>query len=229
MENLTAYERYQYEKMSEKFPNCVISWENLRLESANFTAAQGSIPFAVLQQDNATIGAAPTATEIRLNQNDCFLATRMAIYIAKTDGARATTRKRTYPNTAIYVAVNETRNQMAIYNGNTLIAVDKYKYFPAWPNYQHLQSGGGQQELQGTTGVVVAPATISGYTVETFNGQSSGVKAMDPAVLFKGTSDIELTIDLNGSFDLSGGVAINFAIIEFCGFQIQSGNLQEKM
>lgn len=226
---LTNYERMVFDRLNRDWSaqieskKVTISYENLRLESANL-GTQQNIPFAMLSDDNS-VPAQPS--EIRLNKSDIFVATRIGFFIAKvaSGGTRATTRLRTYPNQRIFTGASEAVNFEALYQAGLNIMIDQTNYYPEFYTGNFLNVP-PMQEQMATVTATPAGYTAAGVDRDIFNIDDSTVE-MNPNVSFSGNQKITTVIQLPESVALAGsGGTTNFCCLIFGGFLIQSGAIK---
>lgn len=118
--------------------NAVLSQSYLRLEQP-ITTNNSVITFPVLSnQSSGVTGTAQRASEIRLDQQDAFFVSNIAVYIALAASATATTFfPQTYPNPSIFstggAITGGSQPLMSFYNGFLKLTVNKSVIIPQYP------------------------------------------------------------------------------------------------
>lgn len=221
MKNANSNPRSVINLIKSQYKEAVES--NLRLETALSTAANTVVKFNTRQD----VGV-KTANEIRLKSGDAFVITSMAMFISRIAVAVANTPtaeeqaqmiKRTYPNTLIYTVGAEAAAQMALYNGNTLIKVNKKDVVPSVRNYSFYRVPTVQQ--------LTGPAQA--FVRDGWDGANYGYKTMNPTITIRGNDDVDISIQMGGSVIAgAAGLFMNYAILEFDGVLIPQAVLKGK-
>lgn len=186
----------------ERVSNAVMSQSELRLEQLlTNTATVFKFPILV----NAT-GAAPIRpTEIRLNYQDAFYCTNVAIYIASATSSTAVNfAPQTYPNPVTFAT--GAASLYALYNGQFQIAINKSVIVPAYPMMNFLQ----------------IPQTQLTAATNSPNSQfdPAQVALWQPSINFIGQKQNDISINLPGPITTID--ANTYCIIKFMGVLAQN-------
>lgn len=125
-------------------------------------------------------------TEVRLNQQDTFVPTRVGIYVVKpltADKNDDVFELNAYLNPFIFANAATMQN---LYNGVMNMIIGKTQYMSDWPVGWHEC----RPETQQTA------AAGAGSPIDQFEGNQSGLQSMQPFILLIGTENINLTINL---------------------------------
>jgi hypothetical protein len=162
--------------MEEAIRNFRPTQSRLRLEQLAVTTST-SYAFPVLNNQGT-----PTATEIRLNQQDSFVPTAVGFYLANPTGLTDAAYKLTpYLNPFFFNVAMQ-----SIYNGQLSIMLNKVVYLNNWPLYWHWKSNQTQQTA----------AAGANSPVDQLDGDCDGLKGMQPFVLLIGSSNIQISISV---------------------------------
>lgn len=138
----TIGSRMAYEKAKEAIQRAgfsvsqaVLSQSYLRLEVA-LSTTKTLYQFPVLTNDN-TNGSAFN-TEQRLNLQDAFYCSSMALFFAKPSSTSDTTYQLvTYPNASIFSTANTASSLYSFYNGQLSLTVNNRQIVPYYDLYRH--------------------------------------------------------------------------------------------
>jgi hypothetical protein len=198
---------------TEAAQNAILSQSYLRLEQPLLTT-QNILQFPVLV--NASNQNNPqTATEKRLNMQDSFFASSVAVYIALRASATDTAfRLETFPNVNVFptgAAGLETVAPLnTLYNGLMSITINKNVIIPAMSMSNFLQIPQSQRV-----------STTAGLQQNQFDpGQ---VFLMEPNLNFVGTKDNRVQIEMPAQ--LSAVDALTYVVIIFQGVLAQNVTL----
>lgn len=123
-------------------------------------------------------------TEIRLNPQDTLVPTHVGVFLAlPTSATDAAFRLVGYPNQSVFANAVQMR---ALYNGQLSIAVNNYKYTYGWDLQRHWVSNQTQQTA----------AFGAGSPEDQDDFSSDGFYPMQPFVLFGGSQNVQVNINL---------------------------------
>lgn len=221
---ITNEERAIYQNLKKRYgAKVMISWNSLRLESANL-GTQGQIQFIVNENQNSS--AVPQQiTETRLKNVDQFICTRLGVYLNYIPATLA--RKQgilmTYPNSQVLGAVPAGLVQSFYTGANLYVQINKRTIYPAFDMYQFYKVGTAQQ-LVALTQSTALPASSSGTYLrdtwdESFNGED-----MIPTLRLSGNQDNNILINLSESTALAPTLGTLVACIMIRGFLLQNVN-----
>lgn len=229
---MTDYERaiyFELKRENVNNPQVTINYNTLRAESQNLTT-QGAIQFDVNQQPQFF---AATPTEMRLNQTDNFLITRMGIYLCKvaSGGDRNNSQLRTYPNQRIFTGANEALNLNAVYNGFLQLKVNNDVKYQNIDTLQMLYVPELQEQMANVT-ALPAGYTAAGIDRDPLDASEKAMIELTPAYKLGGASKNSIVLQLNSNsnaFALGGsGGTSNFIALIMRGFLIQNANLDKQ-
>ncbi|RTL56241.1 MAG: hypothetical protein EKK37_17360 [Sphingobacteriales bacterium] len=125
---------YEHNSSQKRFEGKAMTPSYLRLE-ATIKNSVNSFQFKTFEGDGATV----YATEKRLDRNDAFIATQLAVKLLQQDVANAKTsgRLHSYPNLTAFTAAQATDLE-AIYNGYLQFTINRVKKFVALDTYRFL-------------------------------------------------------------------------------------------
>ncbi len=147
------------------------------------TTAQYQFPILV----NVQNGNTQFNTEIRLNMQDSFVPTELQVFTGLPGSATGTAWKPlTYENPALFTAASSLAI-VALWNTGTMeIKINKDTKLTNWDLWRHYYAGQTQQ---------TAPVG-AGSPVNEVCGADDGFYPMEPYVLFIGSQNIQITINL---------------------------------
>lgn len=195
----TVGSRLAYEKAKEAINRAgfsagqaVLSQSYLRLEVALSTTLT-MYQFPILVNDTTT-GAAQFNTENRLNLQDAFYASSMALFFAAPSSATATDFQLcTYPNTTIFSTANAATSLYNWYNASMSLTVNNRQILPSYDLYRHYNVPYQQQTAN-------ADYTTSGINYrDSQTGSDSGFYPVEPGIVFVGSKQNVLQIQLKNA------------------------------
>lgn len=159
-----------------------LTQSELRLEQP-LVANTSTFLFPVLS--NIQNQAQQFPSEIRLNLQDSFVPTRLAVYVALPSSATAT-------NFLLYNSFNPTVFANAVaengfFNGQLKLMINNSQYINGWGLVRHKTVNQTQQ--------VVTPLVATDVEQQ-FDGANDGMYPVQPFVLLLGSQNIQLTIQL---------------------------------
>lgn len=190
----TVGSRLAYDKAKEAINRAgfsagqaVLSQSYLRLEVA-LSTSKTLYQFPVLVNDNIE---ATTNTSQRLNLQDAFYCSSMALFFAKPSSATDTTYQLvTYPNASIFSTANTAASLFSFYNGYLSLTVNNRQIVPAYDLYRHYNV-----PQQQTT----ANADYTSSAINYKDQQQGGVSAfypIEPGWVMVGSKQNVLTVTL---------------------------------
>lgn len=221
---ITNEERAVYQNLKKRYgKTTMISWNSLRLESANL-GTQGQIQFVVNENQNSS--ATPQqVTETRLKNVDQFICTRLGVYLGYIGSglSRKQSILMAYPNAQVLGATPAGLIQSFYTGANLYIQINKRTVYPAFDMYQFYKVGTAQQ-LVALTQSTALPAGSSGTYLrddwnETYNGED-----MVPTLRLSGNQDNNILINLAESTALAPTSGTLIAVCMIRGFLLQNVN-----
>lgn len=165
----------------------VLTQSYLRSEVALSTSiANYHIPVLV----NDTQNAAVRVNEKRLNLQDIFVASEIAVLIGVGAGTSTSAALYTYPNGVIFTSATDT-DLLSIYNGSLNLTINNQQVLPAWDVYRHYCV----PQTQG--GVGITAQTI--FPVDQNNASEDGFYPVEPGIVMNGAANINFQLTANGA------------------------------
>lgn len=204
----------QYVSAQTGAPLASLSESYLRFETLLTT--QNQIKFNVKENVGTVI-----ATERRLNLNDAFIITHMALFVKKVASATPTVVQHAnailypYRNPSIFDGTNDA-NIESVYNSTLSLAVNNITYIPAMNTFSFKRVPNAQQGSPTAAGPLLQasderPNSLFGY-VET------------DLIVLTGSQTIDIAIDLPSGW--SGTMAeaseSNYAVLMVAGYLAQN-------
>jgi len=164
---------------------CTVS--DLRLEQQVLTTkTQYQFPVLVNQQG---AGTTPFNTEIRLNQQDSFVAACWGFYLSKPSSAGDTTFiLHTYPSPAVFSTSGVAAASETLYNSLFQIAVNNDIILPVLSSRRFRYVPQSQQ--------VAAATNQNGIAQDQIDLSQDGMVPIEPNILFIGSKNTVITLTL---------------------------------
>lgn len=165
----------------------VLTQSYLRSEVALSTSiANYHLPVLV----NDTQNGAVRVNEKRLNLQDIFVASEIAVLIGVGSSTSTKAALYTYPNGVIFTASTDD-DLLSIYNGSLNLTINNSQVLPAWDVYRHYSV----PQTQG--GVGITAQTI--FPVDQNDGAADGFYPVEPGIVFNGAANINFQLTANGA------------------------------
>jgi hypothetical protein len=165
----------------------VLTQSYLRSEVALSTSiASYHLPVLV----NDTQNGAVRVNEKRLNLQDIFVASEIAVLIGVGASTNTAAALYTYPNGVIFTSATDT-DLLSIYNGSLNLTINNQQVLPAWDVYRHYCV----PQTQG--GVGITAQTI--FPVDQNNASEDGFYPVEPGIVFNGAANINFQLTANGA------------------------------
>ena len=165
----------------------VLTQSYLRSEVALSTSiANYHLPVLV----NDTQNGAVRVNEKRLNLQDIFVASEIAVLIGVGSSTSTKAALYTYPNCVIFTAATDD-DLLSIYNGSLNLTINNSQVLPAWDVYRHYCV----PQTQG--GVGITAQTI--FPVDQNDGAADGFYPVEPGIVFNGAANINFQLTANGA------------------------------
>lgn len=162
---------------------CTIS--DLRLEQQAVTN-KTTYQFPVLSNNNGP-GGTQFNTEIRLNQQDSFVAASWGMFISKPSSSTdATYHLLTYPNATVFSTANVATAAETLYNSTVQIAVNNDIVLPVMSTRRFRAVPQSQQ--------VAAAANQNGIALDQIDLSSDGWTICEPNLLFIGSKNTVINL-----------------------------------
>jgi len=165
----------------------VLTQSYLRSEVALSTSiANYHLPVLV----NDTQNGAVRVNEKRLNLQDIFVASEIAVLIGVGSSTSTKAALYTYPNGVIFTAATDD-DLLSIYNGSLNLTINNSQVLPAWDVYRHYFV----PQTQG--GVGITAQTV--FPVDQNNASDDGFYPVEPGIVFNGAANINFQLTANGA------------------------------
>ena len=165
----------------------VLTQSYLRSEVALSTSiANYHLPVLV----NDTQNGAVRVNEKRLNLQDIFVASEIAVLIGVGSSTSTKAALYTYPNGVIFTAATDD-DLLSIYNGSLNLTINNSQVLPAWDVYRHYCV----PQTQG--GVGITAQTI--FPVDQNDGAADAFYPVEPGIVFNGAANINFQLTANGA------------------------------
>ena len=165
----------------------VLTQSYLRSEVALSTSiANYHLPVLV----NDTQNGAVRVNEKRLNLQDIFVASEIAVLIGVGSSTSTKAALYTYPNGVIFTTATDD-DLLSIYNGSLNLTINNSQVLPAWDVYRHYCV----PQTQG--GVGITAQTI--FPVDQNDGAADGFYPVEPGIVFNGAANINFQLTANGA------------------------------
>jgi len=165
----------------------VLTQSYLRSEVALSTSiANYHLPVLV----NDTQNGASRINERRLNLQDIFVTSEIAVLIGVGTGTSTKAALYTYPNGSIFTASTDD-DLLSIYNGSLNLTINNQQVLPAWDVYRHYFV----PQTQG--GVGITAQTV--FPVDQNNASDDAFYPVEPGIVFNGAANINFQLTANGA------------------------------
>lgn len=165
----------------------VLTQSYLRSEVALSTSiANYHIPVLVNDTQNGSV----RVNEKRLNLQDIFVASEIAVLIGVGTGTSTKAALYTYNNGAIFTAATDD-DLLSIYNGSLNLTVNNAQVLPAWDVYRHYFV----PQTQG--GVGITAQTV--FPVDQNDASANGFYPVEPGIVMNGAANINFQLTANGA------------------------------
>jgi hypothetical protein len=152
----------------------------LRSEVALSTSiANYHIPVLV----NDTQNGASRVNEKRLNLQDIFITTEIAVLIGVGSGTATAAKLYTYPNSTVFTSATDD-NLWSIYNGYLNLTINNEQVLPAWDVLRHYFVPQTQQ---------------SASTTDQWSASSDAFYPVEPGIVMNGAANINFQLTANGA------------------------------
>jgi hypothetical protein len=165
----------------------VLTQSYLRSEVALSTSiANYHLPVLV----NDTQNGAVRVNEKRLNLQDIFVASEIAVLIGVGTSTSTKAQLYTYPNSTIFTSTSDD-DLWSIYNGFLNLTVNNAQVLPAWDVYRHYFV----PQTQG--GVGITAQTI--FPVDQNDASDNAFYPVEPGIVMNGAANINFQLTANGA------------------------------
>jgi hypothetical protein len=164
----------------------------LRSEVALSTSiANYHIPVLV----NDTQNGASRVNERRLNLQDVFILSELAVYIGVGAGTNTAAKLYSYPNQTAFTSTSED-DLWSIYNGYLNLTINNEQVLPAWDVFRHYFTPQTQQNTNFNSATATSPAQ---YTIDQLGAASDGFYPVEPGIVMNGAANINFQLTANGA------------------------------
>jgi len=165
----------------------VLTQSYLRSEVALSTSiANYHLPVLV----NDTQNGAVRVNEKRLNLQDIFVTSEIAVLIGIGTGTSTKAVLYTYPNSTAFASTSDD-DLWSIYNGSLNLTINNSQVLPAWDVYRHYFV----PQTQG--GVGITAQTI--FPVDQNNASDDAFYPVEPGIVMNGAANINFQLTANGA------------------------------
>lgn len=193
-----------------------LTMSSLRFEQ-QLNTTQNNYTFGVTVVDNGPSGT-KFNTEIRLNQQDSFVCTELALYLAEPASvADATFVDCTYPSPAVFANTGEAAALGVIYHGFLKLTVNNDVILPSLYTSRFRRVQASQK--------VTAAANQNGIANDSTNMVSDGMLIMEPNLYFVGSKNNLLQLVLPAAVSVVGASAFTRVILEAKGILAQNSTI----
>jgi hypothetical protein len=152
----------------------------LRSEVALSTSiANYHIPVLV----NDTQNGASRVNEKRLNLQDIFITTEIAVVIGVGTGTNTAAKSYTYPNSTVFTSATDD-DLWSIYNGYLNLTINNEQVLPAWDVLRHYFVPQTQQ---------------SASTTDQWDASQDAFYPVEPGIVMNGAANINFQLTANGA------------------------------
>jgi hypothetical protein len=167
--------------------SAVLTQSDLILEQALSTSLTQYV-FPVLNNDNGPSGTRFN-TEIRLTQQDSFIASSWGVFLLEpTSATAANFIARTYPNPVAFVGSGEAAALETIYNSYCKITVNNTVILPVWSLSRHRMVPQTQEQTAATN--------ANGIANDEIDLSQDGFNPVEPNILFVGSKGYQIQVIL---------------------------------
>jgi hypothetical protein len=153
----------------------------LRSEVALSTSiANYHIPVLVNDNQNAS---GPRVNEKRLNLQDIFITTELAVLIGVGTATDTKAKLYTYPNATAFAAATDD-DLWSIYNGYLNLTINNEQVLPAWDVIRHY---------------FVPQTQESASTTDQWSASQDGFYPVEPGIVMNGAANINFQLTANGA------------------------------
>lgn len=169
----------------------VLTQSYLRSEVALSTSiANYHIPVLV----NDTQNGAVRVNEKRLNLQDIFITTEIAVIFGIGTATATNSKLYTYPNQTAFTTSADAL--WSLYNGYLNLAVNNQQILPAWDVLRHLYIPQTQQNTNFNAATATSPAV---YTLDQVDLSESPYYPVEPNIVMNGAANIQFQLTANGA------------------------------
>ena len=164
----------------------------LRSEVALSTSvANYHIPVLV----NDTQNGSTRVNEKRLNLQDIFVTTELAVLIGVGAGTSTAAKLYSYPNQTAFTSTSDD-DLWSIYNGYLNLTINNEQILPAWDVLRHYFVPQTQQNSNFNAASATSPAQ---FTIDQFAPESDAFYPVEPGIVMNGAANINFQLTANGA------------------------------
>lgn len=165
----------------------VLTQSYLRSEVALSTSiANYHLPVLVNDTQNGSV----RVNEKRLNLQDIFVTSEIAVLIGIGTGTSTKAVLYTYPNSTAFASASDD-DLWSIYNGSLNLTINNSQVLPAWDVYRHYFV----PQTQG--GVGITAQTV--FPVDQNNAADDAFYPVEPGIVMNGAANINFQLTANGA------------------------------
>lgn len=164
----------------------------LRSEVALSTSvANYHIPVLV----NDTQNGSTRVNEKRLNLQDIFVTTEIAVLIGVGSATSTAAKLYSYPNQTAFTSTSDD-DLWSIYNGYLNLTINNEQVLPAWDVFRHYFVPQTQQNSNFNAASATSPAQ---FTIDQFAPESDAFYPVEPGIVMNGAANINFQLTANGA------------------------------
>jgi len=139
---------------------------------------------------NDTQNGASRVNEKRLNLQDIFVTTEIAVLIGVGSATNTKAPLYTYPNQSVFTAATDD-DLLSIYNGYLNLTINNEQVLPAWDVLRHYFV----PQTQG--GVGITAQTV--FPIDQWAASQDGFYPVEPGIVMNGAANINFQLTANGA------------------------------
>lgn len=160
----------------------------LRSEVALSTSvANYHIPVLVNDTQNGSV----RVNEKRLNLQDIFVTTEIAVLVGIGAGTTTNTKVYSYNNANAFVTTTSAADLLSIYNGYLNLTINNEQVLPAWDVIRHYFV----PQTQGSVGITAQTV----FPIDQVDFSQNGFYPVEPGIVMNGAANINFSLTANGA------------------------------
>lgn len=193
--------------------NPIVTPSDLRLENPITQNVNYYQFYALQSEQNPGFTGGSSNTEIRLNTNDSFFAVLAGLYCAKPSSATsAEFFLNSYPNPNTFTATTAAAYQMFFNNSTLNISINNVQYIQNFLTSRFRNVGVAQAGL-GATSSTAVPANVPSTSVDSFDGNESGITALGTIIELSGQKKADIKLNVPTGLSVAPGTYDRLAIV----------------
>lgn len=174
----------------------IITPSDLRMEAVIVQNANFYQFFPLQQDANLGFAAGMSNTEIKLNQNDAFWAVLAGLYICNPSSATSAEYKlAAYPSPSTFTAARAAAYDIFFNNSTLDISINNVQYIQNFLSSRFRNTPFAQAGL-GATSSTAAPANVPSTTIDSFDGNESGITSLGTLIEISGQRKAQIKLNV---------------------------------